>query len=75
MAPTTNNNTTTVRAHEHDTLDALCHRHLGRTAGTVEATLAATPGLARSSAALAAGQHITLVVAPAPAATTIQLWE
>ena len=43
MAPTTNNNTTTVRAHEHDTLDALCHRHLGRTAGTVEATLAATP--------------------------------
>ena len=31
--------------------------------------------LARSSAALAAGQHITLVVAPAPAATTIQLWD
>ena len=35
--------TTTVRAHEHDTLAGLCHRHLGRTAGTVEATLAAGP--------------------------------
>ena len=47
--------TTTVRAHEHDTLAGLCHRHLGRTAGTVEATLAATPGLAKRAAGLGAG--------------------
>lgn len=67
--------TTTVRAHEHDTLDALCHRHLGRTAGCVEATLNATPGLARRAAALGAGEPITLVAAPVAAQKLIQLWD
>lgn len=31
----------TVRAHQHETLDALAWRQLGSTAGHVEATLAA----------------------------------
>ena len=66
---------TTVRAHEHDTLDALCQRHLGRTAGCVEATLNASPGLARSAAALGAGQTVTLVAASAPSPQLIQLWD
>lgn len=67
--------TTTVRAHEHDTLDALCHRHLGRTAGVVEATLAATPGLAKRAAGLGAGEAVTLVAVPAKPRPLIQLWD
>lgn len=67
--------TATVRAHEHDTLDALCHRHLGRTGGSVEATLAASPGLAKRAAALAAGEQVTLVAAPVVAQKMIQLWD
>ena len=35
-----------VRTHQHDTLDALCWRHLGRTEGVVEAALELNPGLA-----------------------------
>ncbi|MBS0501105.1 MAG: tail protein X [Proteobacteria bacterium] len=72
---TTSNATVTVRANEHDTLDALCHRHLGRTAGTVEATLAATPGLARRAADLGAGEPVTLVAAPVQPRNLIQLWD
>ena len=76
MATTASTNpSTTVRAREHDTLDALCHRHLGRTAGTVEATLAAHPGLAKRAAGLGAGEPVELVAAPAPARPMIQLWD
>ncbi len=67
--------TTTVRAHEHDTLAGLCHRHLGRTAGTVEATLAATPGLAKRAAGLGAGESVTLVAAPVAPRKLVQLWD
>ena len=67
--------TLTVRAREHDTLDALCWRHLGRTAGVVEATLAAAPGLAARAADLGAGDLVTLVAAPARPAKLIQLWD
>ena len=72
---TTSSPTTAVRAHEHDTLDALCHRHLGRTAGAVEATLNAHPGLAKRAAGLGAGEPVQLVAAPAPARPMIQLWD
>ena len=67
--------TTTVRAHEHDTIAGLCHRHLGRTAGAVEATLAATPGLAKRAAGLGAGEAVTLVAAPVRPRNLIQLWD
>jgi phage tail protein X len=66
--------TLAVRAREHDTLDTLAWRHVTRTAGVVEATLAATPGLAASAADLGAGQAVTLVIAPAPPAPLVQLW-
>ena len=66
--------TTTVRAREHDTLDALAWRHLGRTAGVVEATLQATPGLAARAVDLGAGEPVTLVAAPPRPAPLIQLW-
>jgi phage tail protein X len=75
MATPANHATTRVRAHEHDTLDALCHRHLGRTAGTVEATLASTPGLAKRAAGLGAGEAVTLVAAPVQPRQLIQLWD
>jgi phage tail protein X len=67
--------TATVRAREHDTLDALCWRHLGRTAGVVEATLSATPGLAERAADLGTGQAVTLVAAAASPAPLVQLWD
>ncbi|OCJ24576.1 tail protein X [Serratia sp. 14-2641] len=35
-----------VIALQGDTLDALCHRHYGRTEGVVEAVLLVNPGLA-----------------------------
>ncbi len=66
-----------VIAHQGDTLDALCYRHLGRTAGVVEAALAANPGLADLGAVLPHGTRITLPDAPpsAPAQPLIQLWD
>lgn len=64
-----------VRALQHDTLDALCWRHLGRTAGAVEATLDANPGLARIAADLPAGQPVNLVAPPLPPRQLIQLWD
>lgn len=70
----TNNPAVTVRAHEHDTLDALAFRHLGRTAGVVEATLNGTPGLAKRAADLGAGESVRLIAAPKPSINLIQLW-
>ncbi|RVD75432.1 tail protein X [Pseudomonas koreensis] len=35
-----------IRAQQSDTVDALCWRHYGRTAGVTEAVLEANPGLA-----------------------------
>ena len=35
-----------VRAHQYDTVDALCWRHYGRTQGVTEQVLQANPGLA-----------------------------
>lgn len=75
MTTNTNNHpSVNVRAREHDTLDALCHRHLGRTAGTVEATLDASPGLAKRAADLGAGEPVRLIAAPKAAKQLIQLW-
>ncbi len=67
-----------VIAQQGDTLDALCWRHLGRTAGVVEATLAKNPGLADLGAILPHGTPVALAT-PASAAPTvrplIQLWD
>lgn len=37
-----------VIAHQNDTVDELCWRHYGRTAGLSEVVLLANPGLAES---------------------------
>jgi phage tail protein X len=65
-----------VRAQQGDTVDALCWRAYGRTAGMVEQVLATNPGLADYGATL---PHGTLVELPdaAPLAERkeqIQLW-
>lgn len=38
-----------VRAHQYDTVDALCWRHYGRTQGVTEQVLKANPGLPNTS--------------------------
>ena len=66
-----------VIALQGDTVDAICHRHLGRTAGVVEAVLELNPGLAALGAVLPMGTTVELPD-EAPAATTddiVQLWD
>ena len=64
-------------AHQHDTLDLLCWRHAGATAGVVEATLIANPGLADLGPLLPHGTrvHIPEAAIAAPThAPLVQLW-
>lgn len=66
-----------VRANQGETLDALCQRVLGRTAGVTETALAAYPGLADLGPVLPMG---TLVDLPDDVQTAqtetalVQLW-
>ncbi len=65
-----------VAAHQGDTVELLCHRHLRRT-DIVESVLEANPGLAALGAVLPMGTEVTLPDS-APAATTktlVQLWD
>ncbi len=68
-----------VRTQQHDTVDLLCHRHLGSTAqGLVERTYALNPGLAERGPLLPAGLLVTLATQADTAATpshTIHLWD
>ncbi|HHQ6614105.1 TPA: tail protein X [Serratia fonticola] len=65
-----------VIAQQGDTLDALCHRHYGRTEGVVEAVLLANPGLGEVGVILPHGTAVTLpVMETAPATETVQLWD
>jgi phage tail protein X len=66
-----------VTAHQGDTLDLLCFRHLGRTAGAVESALEANPGLAALGPVLPMGTSVDLPdSAPATAQTKlVQLWD
>lgn len=66
-----------ARALQGETLDALCQRVLGRTAGVTEAVLAANPGLADLGPVLPMGRLVALPDAAAAAQTetaTVQLW-
>lgn len=68
--------TTTVTAIQGDTLDLICQRHLGTTAGAVEAALTLNPGLADLGPVLPIGTAVTLPAKPARAiAPTIKLWD
>lgn len=66
-----------VTAHQGDTLDTLCWRHLGTTQ-PVEAALQLNPGLAALGPILPMGTRVTLPEAEQTAVQTkqtIQLWD
>ena len=68
-----------VYAHQDDTLDGLLWRHAGRTAGLVETTLIANPGLADLGDVLPHGTSVEIpdaaLLAPAAAdQPLIKLW-
>lgn len=68
-----------VYALQHDTVDAICQRIYGRTAGYVEAVLEANPGLAALGAFLPMGTALTLPDAAdintGTDTTQINLWD
>lgn len=68
---------TQLRTQQNDTVDALCWRHYGRTAGVVEAVLDANPGLADRGAVLQAGVLVNLpeIQTYAPERQMVNLWE
>ncbi len=69
--------TTTLRTHQGDTVDALCWRHYGRTAGVTEAVLDANPGLADRGPVLPQGLtvHMPTVQTTVAQRQTINLWD
>lgn len=67
---------TTMRALQGDTVDAICWRQYGRTAGVTEAVLEANPGLADLGAQIPQGTLITLPEqAPQPQRQMVNLWD
>jgi len=67
----------TVRANQGETLDAICYRVFGRTAGVTEAALEANTGLADLGPVLPAGTVVTLpepANAVQPVIDQVQLW-
>ncbi|WOD12794.1 tail protein X [Pseudomonas sp. NyZ704] len=67
----------TVRADQGDTVDAICWRYYGRTAGVTEAVLEANPGLADIGAVLPMGHAITLpeIEQQQEQNNTVNLWD
>ncbi|WP_263143986.1 tail protein X [Pseudomonas sp. RIT-PI-AD] len=70
---------TQARALQGDTVDRLCWRHYGRTAGITEQVLDANPGLASLGPILPTGHPVTLpdvpTAASAPERATVNLWD
>lgn len=66
----------TYRTKDGDMLDAICFERYGATSGTVEAVLAANPGLAELGPVYDAGVDILLpdIAATAATKTTFSLW-
>ncbi len=66
----------TYRCSDGDMLDAICHRHYGRSTGAVEIVLEANPGLAELGPVFSAGILIRLPELPeAPPIETVRLWD
>ena len=65
-----------VRSLQGETVDALCWRHYGRTAGVVEAVLEANPGLAHLGDVLPVGTLVSMPGLPAqPQRQVVNLWD
>ncbi|MBZ9561021.1 tail protein X [Pseudomonas sp. P116] len=69
--------TVAVRAFQNDTVDALCWRYYGRTAGVTEAVLEANPGLADYGPILPQGLVVNMpeAQASAPQRQMVNLWD
>lgn len=67
----------TLRTQQNDTVDALCWRHYGRTAGVTEAVLEANPGLADHGPTLPQGLAVEMpeAQAAAPQRQMVNLWD
>lgn len=68
---------TVVYAHQNDTVDAICWRHLGATRGVVEQTLELNPGLVDHGAVLPHGTAVRLPQLTAKPAKKpmVKLWD
>ncbi|MCC7632586.1 tail protein X [Stenotrophomonas rhizophila] len=69
-----------VYAQQGDTVDLLCWRHLGATAGMTEQVFALNPGLSLHGPILPMGTVVTLPAPPSPQSIAterplIQLWD
>ncbi len=65
-----------VYAQQGDTVDLICHRHYGRTAGVTEQVLDANHGLADLGPVLPMGTRVELPSLPAqPVTKLINLWD
>ncbi|WP_379554948.1 tail protein X [Pseudomonas sp. MD332_8] len=69
--------TVAVRTNQNDTVDVLCWRFYGRTAGVTEAVLEANPGLADHGPILPQGLVVNMpeAQASAPQRQMVQLWD
>lgn len=67
----------TITAIQNDTIDSICWRYYGRSAGVVEKVLEANPQLADIGVILPIGTHVILPNIDTPQQTrqTIQLWD
>ena len=65
-----------VRAIQGDTVDAICQRVYGRTAGVTEAVLIANPGIADFGPILPHGTELDMPdISPQPTVPMVQLWD
>ena len=65
-----------TRAMQGETVDMICQRIYGRTAGVTEAVMEANPGLADLGAVLPHGIEVELPdTPPQPAVQRVQLWD
>ncbi|NBB33775.1 tail protein X [Pseudomonas sp. BC115LW] len=66
-----------VIANQGDTVDAICWRHYGRTAGVTEDVLRANPGLAEYGPTLPQGLIVSMpdAQATAPQRQMVNLWD
>lgn len=67
----------TIRAHQGETLDQICYRTFGVTAGITEQVLDLNPGIAELGPSLPQGTPVQLPdTSPQPQRTsTVQLWD
>lgn len=65
-----------VMAQQHETVEMICYRYYGKTAGVTEAVMNANPGIADVGVFLPYGYPLEMPDTVAPVAQdTVQLWD